>query len=404
MTKFIKGLIVLALFGAVIFIAPNLMYQQGYILISLGNWTFEGSVVQFTIAITVTVLIIIAVWLAVKYLVLFLIKPSKWWQNRYAKVHANFFQTGVDYMALGQWQSAAEQFLKVKRISKKQTAADLALVCAARADNPELSSDITKRLSADFEITDANQQFASLLILVQQQQFSQALELLNKLDLPVLKQTTAFQQLWLVIQLNNHAWSEVNKQLSKIHKQALKQSTNLADQELKSEWEQSLYDSFNMAFVSYISQFSINKLQQVWAQLSKQNQQINSVSEAYIAAIASQGVSQHIEDLLCDSMSHSGNQWVLNNVRRCYKNTKKVHMDKLFTLVQKQINKAPEDKVLLTIFAYLAAGQKDNQLAKQALEQVIYSNKNKLDTTLYANVLAELGEVRHSVEVFQSMH
>jgi len=404
MTKFIKVLIVLALFGAVIFIAPNLMYEQGYILISLGNWTFEGSVVQFAITITVTVLIVIAVWLTVKYLVLFLIKPSKWWQNRYDKVHANFFQTGVDYMALGQWQSAAEQFLKVKRISKKQTAAELALVCAARADTPEFSSDITKRLEADFEITDANQQFASLLILVQQQQFSEALELLNKLDLPVLKQTTAFQQLWLVIQLNNHAWSEVNKQLSKIHKQALKQSTNLVNEELKSEWEQHLYNSFNMAFVSYISQFSINKLQQVWAQLSKQNQQINSVSEAYIAAIASQGVSQHIEDLLCDSMSHSGNQWVLNNVRRCYQNIKKVHMDKLFTLVQKQINKNPEDKVLLTIFAYLAAGQKDNQLAKQALEQVIYSNKNKLDTTLYANVLAELGEVRHSVEVFQSMH
>lgn len=399
MTKFIKVLIILALFGSVIFIAPNLMYEQGYILISLGNWTFEGSVVQFAITITVTALIVIAVWLSVKYLVLFLIKPSKWWQNRYDKVHANFFQTGVDYMALGQWQSAAEQFLKVKRISKKQTAAELALVCAARADTPEFSSDITKRLAADFEITDANQQFASLLILVQQQQFSEALELLNKLDLPVLKQTTAFQQLWLVIQLNNHAWSEVNKQLSKMHKQALKQPDGAVQ-----EWSMHLYETFNMAFVSYISQFSINKLQQVWAKLSKQNQQINSVSEAYIAAIASQGMSQHIEDLLCESISHSGNQWVLNNVRSCYQNTKKVHMDKLFTLIQKQINKAPEDKVLLTIFAYLAAGQKDSQLAKQALEQVIYSNKNKLDTTLYANVLAELGEVRHSVEVFQSMH
>jgi uncharacterized protein HemY len=398
MTKFIKVLIVLALFGAMLFIAPSIMHQQGYILFSLGNWTLEGSVVQFIIVITVTVLILLAVWLIIKYLVLFLIRPSKWWQDRYARTHANFFQTGVDYMALGQWKSAAEQFLKVKRISKKQTAAELALVCAARANNPELSDDITKRLASNFELSDANQQFASLLILVQQQQFSEALILLNKLNLPILKQTTAFQQLWLAIQLNNHAWSEVNKQLIKMHKHALKQSTGAVQ-----EWNVHLYETFNMAFVSYITQYSTNQLKQVWAQLSKTNQQINSVSEAYIAAIASQGVSQHIEDLLCDSMSHSGNQWVLNNVRRCYKIAGKVHMDKLFTLVQKQINKNQEDKVLLTIFAYLAAGQKDNQLAKQALEQVIYSNKNKLDTTLYANVLAELGEVRHSVEVFQTI-
>jgi len=402
MTKFLKGLLALALFGALILIAPQLMGEQGYILISLGNWTLEASVVSFVTAAIITGVLLYGIWLVVKYLVVLFIMPTKWWQSRYAKTHANYFQTGVDYMALGQWKSASEQFLKVKRISKKQTAAELALVCAARANDPELSRTITnnisKTLESNFDQNDANPQFASLLILVQQQQFSEALLLLNKLDLPVLKQTTAFQQLWLVIQVNNHAWDDVNKSLNKIHKQALKQSTGAVE-----EWNLHLYETFNFAFVRYIEQFSFNQLQQIWNHFPKANQQIGSISEAYVAAIASQGVSQHVESLLCEFISHSGNQWVLNNVRRCYQATGKVHMDKLFIQIQKQINKNKDDKVLLTIFAYLAAGQKDPQLAKQALEQVIYSNKNKLDTTLYANVLAELGEVRHSVEVFQTI-
>ncbi|MDU0112527.1 heme biosynthesis HemY N-terminal domain-containing protein [Psychrosphaera aquimarina] len=398
MTKLVKGFLLLAIFGALVFIAPQLMGEQGYLLISLGNWTIEGSVVQFAILLIISSLVLYGLWLAIKYLILVFIMPTKWWQNRYAKTHANYFQTGVDYMALGQWKSAAEQFLKVKRISKKQTAAELALVCAARAYDPELSRNIVKNLESNFEQNDVNQQFSSLFILVQQQQFSEALLVLNKLNLPVLKQTIAFQQLWLVIQVNNHAWNDVNKYLPKIHKLALKQAEAAVE-----EWHQHLFDTFNFAFVGYIEQYSNNQLQQVWNNFSKANQQIHSVSEAYIAAIAAQGVSKQVETILCDSMNFNGYQWVLNNVRRCYQVTEKVHMDALFSQVQKHINKHKEDKILLTIFAYLAAGQKDPQLAKQALEQVIYSNKNNLDTRLYANVLADLGEVRHSVEVFQSM-
>lgn len=399
MTKFVKGLLALALFGAILVIAPQLMHEQGYILISLGNWTLEASVVQFSIALIITGALLYGLYLVIRYLVLVIVMPSKWWQSRYAKTHANYFQTGIDYMALGQWQSASEQFVKVTRTDRKQTAAELALVCAARANNPSLSNELSQQLKQNFEQSDTNQQFAHLLILVQQQQFSEALLLLNKLNKPVLKQTTAFQQLWLVIQLNNHQWSEVNKYLSKIQKQALKQPEHSVN-----EWHQQLFNAFHLAFVDFITEHSFNQLQQAWQQFSKANQHIPQVSEAYIGAIASQGVSQHIETIMCDLIAQNGNQWVLNNVRRCYQLTGKVHMDKLFTLVQKQLNKHQDDKVLLTIFAYLSAGQKDNQLAKQALEQVIYSNNNRQDTSLYANILAELGEVRHSVEVYQTLH
>ena len=72
--------------------------------------------------------------------------------------------------------------------------------------------------------------------------------------------------------------------------------------------------------------------------------------------------------------------------------------------MKKQQGTQYENKSLLAAYAYLAAGQKDNQLAKQALEQVIYTNQNKQDSILYANVLAELGEIRQSLDVYQKLN
>jgi uncharacterized protein HemY len=114
MGRWIKGISLIIIFGLILVVAPQVKGTQGYILISFGHWSIEGTIVQFVAAITTTALIAYAIWLLVKYLVLTLVLPSKWWQNRAEQSNANLFQSGLDYMALGLWHQAAEQFLKVK--------------------------------------------------------------------------------------------------------------------------------------------------------------------------------------------------------------------------------------------------------------------------------------------------
>lgn len=397
MTKLLKRLFALLLFGVVLLAAPHLVGQQGYVLISLGNWTAEGSVVSYLTAMIIAVMLIYALWLCIKYLIVFVILPSKWWRSHHAKTHANYFQAGLDFMALGQWQQAAEQFLRVKRIAKIQSAHELALVCSTRANNEELVKKVNKAVGVSE--TENTPSLTHLINLKQHNNYRDAFVELNKLNLNLLKQSLPTQQLWLDIQVNNFNWTEVDKHLAKINKQVHKMS----DPGTEQEWDEFLFDCFSEAFIHFIADHSVNQLQQHLKTWHKVNLNLKPVASAYIHALAFEKQNAQIEQVIIDNWRANGDAWVLDNIRLCYSTMKRVHMDRLFAVAQKKVTKAQDNKVLLTIYAYLAAGQKDNQLAKQALEQVIYTNNSRQDSILYADVLAELGEIRHSLDVYQQV-
>ena len=402
MTKVIQRVLLLAVIGLILIAAPSFIGQQGYILISFGNYTFEGSVVAYLVALSVLILALYAVWLVIRYLIVFIILPSKGWNNRSEPTHANFFQSGLDFMATAQWQQAAEQFLKVKRLSRIQTAQQLALVCAVRAQNSELLERVQKRV----EPSDADA-LTKLIVLCQQQNYAQAMASLKALDVNLLKQDLAFQQIWLQVQLHNFNWVEVKKHLPKINKQVAK-VTSSGENAVLVAWNEQLTEHFTQSFDNFVRKNSVNQLLNVWQELGKSVQHLAPVSRAYIQVLADQNQLQQIEQVLLQDEKLHGELWLLNNLRTCYHNMKRVHMDQLFIHIQKKMKKQQnaqhENKTLLAAYAYLAAGQKDNQLAKQALEQVIYTNQNKQDSMLYANVLAELGEIRHSLDVYQKLN
>ena len=234
---------------------------------------------------------------------------------------------------------------------------------------------------------------------MQQGLYADALEALNKLDINLLKLELPLKQLWLDIHIQNFNWSQIAKQLVKMDKQVSK----LNDDGISAEWQTFLTDALNRGFHNFVAKHSVSQLLTVWQDWPKQVQQMAPVLSAYVRILSQAKQLKHVEQLLIDNWRQQKQMWLVNNLRLCYQQTKRVHMDKLFAQVQKAATHSSDNKVLLTAYAYLAAGQKDNQLAKQALEQVVHSNENKQDFILYADVLAELGEVRHSVEVYQQL-
>lgn len=407
MSKLVKRLLLLALFGALLIIAPALIGQQGYVLIALGNTTIEGSVVSFIITMLVGGFAIYLLFLLIKFVFVALVMPSKWWQKRHANAHANFFQSGLDLMALGQWQQAAEQMLKVKRTSRIEAAKQLSLVCAVHAQQESLTEQVQTKLalpaitdeSSKQDVKQLEVKFAQLVLLTQQGEFQQADTLITKLQLPLLKQTSAYQQLWLEVKLALAQWSDLDKFLVKIAKQQQKQLSDDAYQ----NWLSNLEGLMQNSFYQFVQSTSINQLQQVYQGLSKGTQNLAGVNQAYLNVLSSTKQPELIESTLIEQSDKKGATWLLTNIRAYFEHAGTVHMDKLFAKVQKRVTKEQDNKELLTVFAYLAAGQKDHQLAKQALEQVIYTNHNRLDNKLYALTLAELGEVRRSIEVFKAL-
>ena len=402
MAKFFTRLFFIALLIAAVVFAPNLIGEQGYILISLGLWTVEGTIVEFVALILVSLLIIWAVIKAVSYVFLMLIWPSKWWQKFHAKTHANYYQQGLNLMALGQWRLAAEQFLRVRRSEKIESARALSLVCAAQAKHQDIADQVKKQLDIeDLNLASSPYRvdFAELVILSQNKDYSSALALLDKLALPVLKQTAAFQQLWLEINIYSHNWREVDEHLPKINKALQREFSESA----YNEWQATLQGWFERSFAEFVRSSSLNKLSEAWQTLHKQNRQLPAVKFAYLTALAEAKQSDKIESLILEQKKGIDNAFILAVVRKYYELNHQVRMDKLFHRVHQQATKSPNDKTLLTVMAYLAAGQKDHQLAKQALQQVIYSQPHPTDIKLFAQELALLGETQKSLEMYHSL-
>lgn len=395
MMKFTKLIIGFICIGILLIAAPYIKGDQGYVLIAFGSMTIEGSIVQFGMTV---VLFCIAIWLAiwlVKLIYTTLILPSRWWQSRQIKHQANYLQAGIDYMILGHWQQAINQFAKVKREERLESAQKLTGVCNAQIGNTSsvLLTDKTQTSS------NTTSEFAQLAQMVKNQEFTKALDLLNGLKLNMAKQPLPFQQLSLAILAHNFDWNEVATRLPKLNKLVKKQNDDDAFIELQQLNQNMLHNAFSR----YVQTQSVNQLQSVWLGWPKNIKADLATQSAYIQTLSENKQSQLIEPELLQINLLEHQQWLLDNIRALFLNASYVAMDQLFIKIQNLVNKQPDNKSLLTVYAYLAAGQKDFQLARQALEQVVYSNNNDIDKRLYAMVLAELGELRYSLDVFKSI-
>ena len=394
MIKTMKRLALVIIVGLMLMLAPKFIGEHGYVLISLGQWRVEGSVVSFAVTL---ILASFAVWLTIWLTKLgyrTLVLPSTWWSWKQLNSQSNFLQSGIDFMALGQWQQASNQLKKVKRKERLQTAQQLQLVCAAH----QATTAAHGLPSPDEKADSVSALFAQLTALKNQQQYSEALTLIEGMKKPVHKQALPMQQLSLDIRVLGFAWNDVTKQLPKLDKAIVKNN----DEQAQHAWLAHLESTLTLGFNNYVISHSINQLKQLWSAWTRSFKAHPAVLNAYLAVLSQHQQHLLIEDALLQQNKQT-DAWMLELIRKVYAQSSIVPMPKLFAKIQQKASKQPDSKVLITIMAYLAAGDKDYQLAKQALEQVVYSNKNPWDSRLYACTLAELGEMRQSVEVFKSL-
>ena len=395
MIKALKVLALLLVIGLLIVFGPQASGTQGVVFISFGNWTMEGSVWQFLGTITIVVLLL---WLTIQLLKLgfkTLILPSTWWSSRQLSNQSNFLQSGIDFMALGQWQLADNQFKKVKRKERIETAQQLQLVCAAhKTQDAKLALPEPEKSNASTSAL-----FARLSELKKQRNYGEALALLKEQKGPMHKQAVPMQQLCLEIQILAGDWNSVIGHLPKLDKLIGKYS----DDEGKQAWLTHMEAVLITGFDHQVQKSSVNQLQQLWQSWTKAIKGHVAVLNAYLEVLAKYNQHQLIETEVLQHIKAQSDSWLLELIRHVYAHSGTVPMAQLFAKVQQKASKQPDNKSLITAMAYLAAGHKDHQLAKQALEQVIYTNQNQWDTRLYACTLAELGELRHSVDVFKSI-
>lgn len=403
MKAWIKILLALSVIAVTFLAAPWISAEKGYFLVSAGHYVAEGTLYGLVLTILIASFAIYAVIKLVQYVFFMLVWPSRWYQKFHGNKQSNFFQNGLNLMALSQWHLAAEEFLKVRRHERIESARALALLCATQANDAKLTSLVQQKLklgNVHAGLNPVQVPFAQLVLECQGKDYDAALNLLDTLSLPLQKQSVPFQQLWLEINIYAHQWQEVDKQLPRIDKLIKKQSSEMA----YSQWQENLTQWFEKGFSDFVLQHSLNQLNEAWQGMSKVNRQLPPLLYAFMIALAKAQQAERVEALLIENKKKLDNAFMLRVVRRYYEINRIVQMDNLFGRVQSQLGKNQDEKTLLALLGYLAAGQKDHKLAKQALEKVIYSQPNKTDLKLYAQELALLGETQKSLEVYQSIH
>lgn len=394
-----KYLIALIILGLALVFAPYFIGDQGYVLVAFANYTIEGSLIDYGITLSV---LAIGLWLTFYLLKLIhttLILPTTWWQKRQVGVQANFLQAGIDYMTLGQWQQAINQFKKVRHKDRISSALQLIEVCQA-----QLQPNGMIPLSGGQDVNSKQtSQFAVIAQSLKASEYEAALSQLSKIKTPINKQPLPFQHLALSVYAHNYDWHAVANLLPKLLKAAKKQFSEEEYLNAEQELQARLASLFEQTFNRYVADHSVNQLVNVWQAWPKAIKQNKAVRTAYLLTLSQQRHLQLIEPVLLETSLETESEWLLQVLRNIYQNSGQVAFDPLFSKVQKSIAKQPDNKVLMTIYGYLAAGQRDHQLAKQALEQVVFSSKNAIDKRLYAAVLAELGELRHSIDVYKTL-
>ena len=421
MLRFSKLFFFIAILGVVFFAAPYMQGEQGYVLFAIGNWTLEGSLVSFILTITMMVTVLYGIYLLIKYAFVLLILPSKWWQQKVSKAQSNHFQSGINLMALAQWQAAIDQFLKVKRSERIETAKQLSLVCAAQQqsiNNTEVAYEVEELIKLP-QLSDSSGfaksveiSFAQLLLLCQQQHYQQADTLLAKAQEPVLKQDWAFQRLWLEVKINTGDWEAVDRLFIKIYRQQSKLCSDLSLQ----EWQTNLINDFALNFHKVVRESSLSDLESIWGSLAAATRKHQVLEEGYLKALAQLSQAEKIQAILLKLSGVASYPKILQQLRLYLEFNSSLKMPELATKIQKLAYKQKDNKTLIHIMAYLAYGEGDYALSKQAFHTVLQQTQDKaggagvinqpatnIDKKLYANALVQLGESEKAIKIYQTL-
>lgn len=107
MKKLVYALSLVAALLLAIFIAPMLIGETGYVLIAMGNWTIESTVVTLVgcfIALLIAMYLLIRLYRVSNHSV---VKLSSWFSGRTNKATETAFYQGLNALAIGNQQVAA---------------------------------------------------------------------------------------------------------------------------------------------------------------------------------------------------------------------------------------------------------------------------------------------------------
>ncbi|MEG3765185.1 heme biosynthesis HemY N-terminal domain-containing protein [Alteromonas sp. 14N.309.X.WAT.G.H12] len=374
MKRLIYAIILILVILAAMLIAPQVVGDKGYVLISMGTLHIEMSVVSLGITLFVSLVVLWIVWRLIGR-TLGLFKGSHaWFGGRSRRKRQRKFYRGLQAMAEGDFESAKKAF-------QDTTDGDfdgVNFLAAAQVAQTLGEHDRVRWLldkAADFD----NAKVAATLTLarldIQQGQQQAALERLDQLD----EKASRHPQ---VIRVKAQAMGELGQW------QALQESLPQWRKPLKDDyitWAQAVAKG---KFAEIASKQGANALQQHWQDLPRKLRNDDAYRAAYVQQLLEQGMHKEAELRLTEWQKKGPHPVLLPMMAEL----SMPNPDKAIAALEQWIKHDDTNAQLYSILGRLAYNAGDDILAEKVLLKSVKLNENPKDLM----ILAQISERRHN--------
>jgi len=373
MKRLIYGILLVVAVLAAMLIAPQVIGDKGYVLISMGQWHIEMSVVSLCITVFVALIILWVLWRFIGA-TLGLFKGSKQWFGGLSrrKRQRRLYQ-GIQAMVEGDF-AAAKKYLQDTTDGDFDGVNYLAAAQVAQALNEPERVRYLLEQAAEYDNAKTAAHLASARLEIEQGKPQAALDKLNELD-------EKKRQHPQVIRLRARAMAELG------HWQELENALPEWRKQLKDDyvvWAQKVAKG---KFAEIASKQGANALRQHWDNMPRKLRHDDAYRAAYVQQLLEQGMHHDAEACLVEWQKKGPNPILLPYMAEL----SIPNPAAAIRLLEDWIKKDDSNPQLFSVLGHLAMNAGDDILAEKVLLKAVKLRENPRDF----EALATISEHRH---------
>lgn len=388
----IRIILLALLFFSVVAISPTLIGEKGYILIAMGDFTIESTVVTAIIMLSLVVITLLIMLKVLRGGIR--IGFGSWHRLVFANRRRGLrnFNQGIVAYLLDDYAQAEQLMAKSAESAQQEQLAWLVAASASAKQSLKANTDHYLNLLAALDqnagIAGLASSLVTIKLLLAQQDFTRARTLIDALH-KHLGHDARLLTLELDLCVAEQRFETAAERLVLARKQ----------KEIKTEtirgWEAQIYYGILHEKIKHGTQSS---LQQYWQSIPKKIRQQEAVLLAYGQVLAEQQMLAPLNDLLIPALKPDASAQFLRKLR----GLPITHPDTLMALVQKHLHHNEHSGKWLSCLAHLALAGKQWPKAEKAFNALFKLAPPAYDNTdlvAYAKVLSAQGYFQKANEL-----
>lgn len=391
-----KLLIFVVLFFAAIALSPLLINEKGYILIAMGDYTIESTVVTAALMLVIFIITLLLTLKVFKGGIR--LGVGSWHKLTFAsqrKGQRNF-QQGLTAYLLEDYAQAETLLAKSAEPARQEVNAYLLAASASNKQKRGSHTDHYLKQLTEYHLKHNKDNLPTTLValklLMENKNFSQARILINEYHKYI-----GHDDRLLAIEIE--LCIQENRYLTAIEYLPRARKSKSLTSDRVSKWERDIYFPY---FSELITKENSQSLISYWQKLPTKLKQSENIALAYCKVLADNQLNEDLDKVLVPIVKKGANADFIAAIREL----PITHPQALIVLVQKHLHKAPHNALWLSSLAHLAVHQKEWNMAEKAFNSLLNLGSNQydhIDLQVFTRVLLQKGEAEKALNILQAL-